>query len=139
MKTEFLHELILRSFSEPLNETEQKILTEELAKSDILREKQAEWKKMHHFLHGENYAPNFKPLFAERVMQGLEAKITPKSLDLQDYLLRWFPKVALAGFALILLLTIGLYGSGGDLSLNTLAGIGNLADEESLGTYIFSF
>lgn len=148
MEINSLHELLLRSFTNSLNAEEAAALDEALAQSAELRARQVEWQKNYQLLQ-DAYSPNFGALFADKVLQRLEGKAagyrtdnnTYSTADIQTYLLRLFPKVALTGIVIMFFLALGLYlnSGGGGLSLDTLAGITPLSDEDSIGAYIFNF
>ena len=125
-----LYNLLLASFDRSLSDEEQVALNQGLESSAQLRDAQAELQNMRALIGEQSY--EFKPFFAGRVLHKIDAlENRIKERGLSNWLARIFPKVALSGVAVILLLIASTYFMEGSFSLDTLLGISEVATEDA--------
>lgn len=135
-----MKDLLTRSFDESLTDKEQVQL-------DTLLSKSAEWRETYNELqclrqkwreHGASY--RFSPSFADKVLRRIAAQTgAVNEPGISDLLIQYFPRVAMAGLAAMLFLALQLYRAEGTWSLDTLAGIQTLHQEDwnDDGDYLF--
>lgn len=136
-----MKDLLTRSFDESLTDKEQVQL-------DTLLSKSAEWREAHHELqylrqqwreHEASY--RFSPFFADKVLRRIaeQPSMTVNEPGISDLLIRYFPRVAVAGLAAMLFLVLQLYRVERTWSLDTIAGIQTLEQEywSDDGDYLF--
>lgn len=126
-----LYNLLLASFDRALSDEEQVALNRGLETSAELREEQAKLQKIRNLV-SEQTATKFEPFFAGRVLHKIEAlENKQKERGIANWLTRMFPKVAVSGIAVIVLLVASTYFMEGSFSLDTLLGIAEVATEDA--------
>lgn len=125
-----LYDLLLASFDRVLSDEEHKTLNEGLATSKELREEKEWLQRMRVLITEQSY--EFAPFFAGRVMHKIEA-LSQKHIErgLSQWLLQMFPKVAVSGIAIIVLLIASSYFMEGSFSLDTLLGVSEVVAEDA--------
>ena len=107
--------LLLASFDRKLTSKEQATLDQGLTDFTGLQAEKTDLEQLRAMVGEQTYA--FKPFFAGRVMHKIEVRI--------------FPKVAMSGLAIIILLLASTYLIEGSFSLDTLLGISEVATEDA--------
>ncbi|HAS41890.1 MAG TPA: hypothetical protein DCS93_15525 [Microscillaceae bacterium] len=124
------YELLLASFDRELTEAETAMLEQGLADFAELRAEKADLEKLRTLVGEQTHA--FKPFFAGRVMHKIEnLQQRSKEKGLTGWMVRIFPKVAVSGLAVIILLMASTYLVEGSFSLDTLLGISEVAAEDA--------
>ncbi len=125
-----LYNLLVASFDRDLSDEEQAALNQGLETSEELRKEQVVLQQMREITAA--HSPEFAPFFSGRVMHKIEALHQPtKEPVLAKWLTKMFPKVALSGVAVILLVLVSTYFVEGSFSLDTLLGISEVAAEDA--------
>ena len=122
-----LYNLLLASFDRALSDEEQLALNQGLETSAELRKEQAKLQKIRDLVSEQS--PEFEPFFAGRVLHKIEA--LEKERGIANWMTRMFPKVAVSGIAVIVLLIASTYFMEGSFSLDTLLGIAEVATEDA--------
>lgn len=115
-----IRELILKSLSEDLNQTEKEKLGNALNNSEDLRKEMADYEKISNSLSGSDFA--FNEGFSDRVMH----KLKNSQIDLWGS----FKSVALSSVAAIAILLISIYFIDGSLNLDSLFGLQGYSVED---------
>ncbi|EAY29268.1 hypothetical protein [Microscilla marina] len=125
-----LYNLLVASFDRDLSDEEQTALNQGLERSEDLRREKIALQNLRKLTAAQS--PEFAPFFAGRVMHKIDTLQTqPKEPALAKWLTKMFPKVALSGMAVIVLLIINTYFMEGSFSLDTLLGISEVAAEDA--------
>ena len=125
-----LQDLLVASFDRELTEQEQATLEQGLANFTELQAEKANLESIREMVGEQSYA--FKPFFASRVMHKIEnLKQRSRERGLSVWMLRMFPKVAVSGLAIIIVLMASTYVMEGSFSLDTLLGISEVAAEDA--------
>ena len=126
--------LLYRSFEEPLSSEEGKMLEEGLKDSFELREEKEDIIRIRGMLQAEKVA-SFKPFFADRVMNKLEAVLKNKEEDsFFESLFLLFRPVAIAATALIIIAAVYNIASTGQVSLEGAMGIPEVTLDDAYDT-----
>ena len=128
-----LHTLLLRSFDETLSAEEQLLLDEALQTQPELAAEQQQISSLRNLLGKQIFI--FEPHFADQVTNQIYQKTTNASLSIDIVLMRYFPRLALAGMVTIAVLMAQAYKEAGNLSLDTLSGNYEMLYDEA-GTII---
>ena len=128
-----LHTLLLRSFDETLSAEEQLLLDEALQTQPELAAEQQQISSLRNLLGKQIFT--FEPQFANRVTNQIYQKASNTSLSIDIVLMRYFPRLALAGMVTIAVLMAQAYKEAGNLSLDTLSGNYEMLYDEA-GTII---
>jgi len=124
------YELLLDSFDRELAEDEKVLLEQGLADFAELRAEKADLEKLRTLVGQQTH--QFKPFFAGRVMHKIESlQQRSKEKGVTGWMVRIFPKVAVSGLAVIILLMTSTYLVEGSFSLDTLLGISEVAAEDA--------
>lgn len=116
----YLQSLLWRSFEGALDAHEQMLLDEALQKYPELALEQQEIEALRVHLSRQTFA--FSPQFANDVTNRIYQKTTQTSLSIDATLVRYFPRLALAGMVAIAFLMAQTYRDSGKLSFDTLSG-----------------
>lgn len=129
----YFQALLLRSFDETLRAEEQLLLDEALQTQPKLVAEQQQIVSLREYLGKQTFT--FEPHFADRVTNQIYQKTTNASLSIDIVLMRYFPRLALAGIVTIAVLMAQAYKEAGNLSLDTLSGNYEMLYDEA-GTII---
>ncbi len=121
--------LLLASFDRKLTSKEQATLDQGLTDFTGLQAEKTDLEQLRAMVGEQTYA--FKPFFAGRVMHKIEHLQHSREKGLSGWMVRIFPKVAMSGLAIIILLLASTYLIEGSFSLDTLLGISEVATEDA--------
>lgn len=121
--------LLLASFDRELTSKEQATLDQGLTDFTELQTEKNDLEQLRAMVGEQTYA--FKPFFAGRVMHKIERLQHSREKGLSGWMVRIFPKVAMSGLAIIILLLASTYLIEGSFSLDTLLGISEVATEDA--------
>ena len=128
-----IKKILYLSFDTDLTAEEKKLLEDVLAESEELRKEKEQLGGMRKAIASEQ-KENFKPFFADRVMQRIDSLDNPveKSEQFFASLLSLFRPVAVIGATVVFILTAFNVYQGRDLSLSSIMGI---YEESNYGFY----
>ena len=138
MNKESTYNLLLKSLDEHLTEAEELQLQEALAASEELQKEKEKLLKMRTMLSNQQAAYDFKPFFADKVMEKINAEKAPTSkaktnqseIDFISALLLSFQRLAVPSFALICVMLVYVYLTADTLSVQAIMGISDVSPED---------
>jgi hypothetical protein len=131
---EKLKALLYRSFEEQLTSEENNLLKEGLKNSSELREEERKISKLRNIIKKEKVSA-FKPFFADRVMNEIEAFVKDREEDtFFESLFFLFKPIAIAATALIIIIAGYNITSSGQFSLEGAIGIPEVTLDDAYDT-----
>jgi len=138
---EHLKQLLIRSFDEPLTQSEQNELQQGLIDFPELIQEKEEISSLRNILQKQTYSFNYG--FSDKIMRKIEASQPATEQNLQDYfaaqlsiLFRW---IAPVGIAAILLIVVALYFSEGPASLKALIGANDYSFNDAITLSFYNY
>lgn len=131
--------LLYRSFDDPLNEEEQKLLNEALRQSGELREEKRHIEKQRQAIAQSGTVLSFKPYFAKRVMNRITAEEKKENYTdiFFETLFALFKRVALIGAAACIVIIAYNLAKGESLKADDALYVSQVTYEEILELPLF--